>query len=65
MGTGGGNCYERRRGMKGSDVLAMVFGVIVMLAGICLSFAGEVRLPMVLAICGAGLFIGGTILARK
>ena len=49
---------------KKIDVLCVI-GVVIMLAGGFFSFAEGHTAPIVLAICGAGLFVGGAILDGK
>ncbi len=43
----------------------MVFGVFCMLGSIVVAIMSDPHLPLPLAICGAGFFIGGSVLASR
>ncbi len=43
----------------------IVFGVICMLGSIFFAIMTDPHLPLPLAVCGAGFFIGGSVLAAR
>ncbi len=45
--------------------VSIVFGVICMLGSIFFVLMSDPHLPLPLAICGAGFFIGGSVLAAR
>jgi hypothetical protein len=53
--------------MKSFAKMALICGILLMVVGVLLASpltAGDPRLPVPLAICGAGMFIGGAIIAK-
>jgi hypothetical protein len=43
----------------------LLFGVLGMLGSIFFAIMSDAHLPLPLAICGAGFFIGGSVLAAR
>ncbi len=51
--------------MKGVAQLSLVFGVICFLGSIFFMIMTDPQYPVPMAICGTGLFIGGSVLASR
>jgi hypothetical protein len=51
--------------MRAMAGVVLVLGVIGMVGSIVMVLASDPHLPLPLAVCGAGFFIGGAVLASR